>query len=453
MGPDFMDEQKVLLVGSVAGAKYRRESLLSRVNLDEFNVVIVQPLALKTEIQAQGAYLQQSQHKKLTARLGELVDWIRAGHTLIVLDPKPIRFSAITAGGVPSSHALEEYAPLDKVIMTEVIGQRVEACGNSIMADLLAPYAESLSYNQILEGPDFSPFLRVSRVNAGKPQIVGGYHRLGEGVVIYGPLIDETSKQKGYVDALIKLRSACRPTQEDQPAWTKHHQMQMELKANRKISDLQAQVEALNEQIGKEGAVLDEAKRLKALIVETGTPFANAVAAALTELGLMNVEGPHPRADILATDGRRYAAIEAKGVEGPVKEAHVRQALVWMAEVDAALANSNDSADTDLRMYSEQLAKLSLNGAPQEDCKGILVVGTYRKVPISERSSPDFGDSVVRVLARSDVCAMTGLQLLGLLVESQNDPKAKAGIVKEIFETKGVLRRASDWRKFITVLP
>src|SRR5690606_40937790 len=57
------------------------------------------------------------------------------------------------------------------------------------------------------------------------------------------------------------------------------------------------------------------------------------------------------------SDGARYAAVEAKGIEGTTKEKDVREVAQWMAEVDSALADDGDDNDPDLARYVTQLAR------------------------------------------------------------------------------------------------
>ncbi|MFX9321716.1 hypothetical protein ABTN96_19460, partial [Acinetobacter baumannii] len=55
----------------------------------------------------------------------------------------------------------------------------------------------------------------------------------------------------------------------------------------------------------------------------------------------------------------------------------------------------------------------------------------------------------VRVIERADICALTGAQLLGLVLQSRENPALKPIILKELFETRGVLARASSWDEFL----
>ncbi len=78
-----------------------------------------------------------------------------------------------------------------------------------------------------------------------------------------------------------------------------------------------------------------------------------------------------------------------------------------------------------------------------------MVIGTFRTTPLSDRSQPDFPEPVVRLLIQSNVCAITGLQLFGLLSMARNDPPLKEKIVSSLFSTAGVLSLATDWRQFL----
>ena len=78
-----------------------------------------------------------------------------------------------------------------------------------------------------------------------------------------------------------------------------------------------------------------------------------------------------------------------------------------------------------------------------------MVIGTFREIPLQERTRPDFPDPVARRIARSSVCGLTGLQLLGLVLEAQTDPARQKEIVDALFTTNGVLKEAEKWNTFL----
>jgi hypothetical protein len=209
----------------------------------------------------------------------------------------------------------------------------------------------------------------------------------------------------------------------------------------------------LTNRVAELEAQIDRTRGLKSLFVGTGPTFEEAVAGALRELGLQVVEGPHPRADLLCTNGRRIAAVEAKGVDGGAKEEYVRQVMMWMPEVDAARSLTSSATDAHLSGYAKQLERLDLSAVDEsEDCKGILVLGTFRQLPLDKRPQPDFPENPVAVMVRQDICALTGLQLFGLVMEVRANPERKEEINNALFETRGVLDRCRDWKRFLTMI-
>ena len=186
-----------------------------------------------------------------------------------------------------------------------------------------------------------------------------------------------------------------------------------------------------------------------------GETFSASVAEALREFGLEIVEGPRGRADLLAYDGKRLFAFELKGLEGSAREANLRQTERWVADVMAAMASTAEerAADKDLHVYAEKLKKLGVpeTGSTENiDCKGVMIIGTHRKIPIVDRIEPSFPDPVARPINRSAVCALSGLQLFGLLLGTRSNQITKSEVLDDLCSTNGLLDKATDWRAFLT---
>jgi hypothetical protein len=135
---------------------------------------------------------------------------------------------------------------------------------------------------------------------------------------------------------------------------------------------------------------------VKYLVTGSGDDFKDAVARALRELGLTVVDGPHPRADLLATDGTRLLVIEAKGYEGSVSEKPLSQLARWVPEVQAAINQTEEERDNDpdLKRYADALTEPGVFGKiTANHCKPMMIIGTYRKVRFDQRKDPDFPGS------------------------------------------------------------
>jgi hypothetical protein len=184
--------------------------------------------------------------------------------------------------------------------------------------------------------------------------------------------------------------------------------------AKQAIAELQATIGANREIVSNEAWI-------RLLFAGSGSSFTDAVATALRELEFTVVDGPHPRADLLAFRDKIVLALDCKGLDGAARETNFRQTERWVKDVAATLAASPEerASDADLKRYAEQLTLLGVlteEGSHASECRGLMVIGTFKATPLDQRAEPDFPDPVQRLIKRSEICALTGLQLALLLL-------------------------------------
>lgn len=424
-------------------------------NFDEANVIFWSPQTIVGELQhkGQGHLVQPDMYKMLQARMSALAAWVSEGHTLVLIDSNTVSFQYVDHQNMAQHACLEHTPPLVGVSFKAATGVHVEYCGPSWTDEVFRDQIPRIRYNTMIVGDELTPLLRVRAATAGAQQIIGGYRKRGPGLIFYVPPFNGSAvDNQVFLDKLGRLPALLRGSPAELPDWVNAYQSASERSISDQISKLEQAAEQLKVQIAEEQEALVAYRSLKQLIAGTGASFANAVAAALRELGLDVVEGPHPRADLLSINGSRFIAIEAKGVEGGVREAQFRQAERWIAEVNSTvgLAAEEVSKDPDLSRYGTQLAKLNFAfDSISDDCKGLMVIGTYRTTPLADRSEADFPEPVLRLLNRSKVCALTGAQLFTLVMEARENPSLKSDIGNELMSTCGVLERGRDWRKYL----
>jgi hypothetical protein len=429
----------ILMIG-MSGYPAHDGSFLSQRNIYEYKTIVWNVPTLATELAAgmtsKNAEGAQRLFQASMMRLNTLNEWVIAGLVLIALQP-------FAVPGYGMSYPFQ--APLDRIDFTPAEGTRIEACGNSEVNDLLRPQIPAMHYSTVLSGAEFAPFLKVIQGSKGNPQFVGGYRQQGSGLVIYLPEVNwKKGNELSFVQTVRTLPSILKPAPAKLPAWVHQYRTSSESRLHSEIAAEEALIAEGQSRIVSRLQIIDGYDRLKQLFVATGTPLEEVVAEALRELGLAVVVGPNSRADLLASDGHRFAAIEAKGLEGPCREAHLREVGVWTAEVDLAVSMPPEERGLDQKAYWETLKKLpSCEG--DEACKGILVANTFRTLPLSERTEPDFPDAMQRKISPMGICALTGLQLFGLVMEARLNPEARKDIVRALFETQGVLKRGGDW--------
>jgi hypothetical protein len=430
------------------GDQYRGSALLSTTNFDEHELIFFSPRELFAEMNA-SERVSANLYQDVLLRMIELQQWVERGQTLVVLGLYPLSFTTEVNGEILNS-TVNRLPLLKEISITAKTGNRIESVPERGISDVLGGIAASLMYDVVMSGPRLIPLLTVRTAHArAGPSIVAGYVRLGKGAVVFAPA-GEGAGKPSYLSALEQLPPLLHRVRQEYPSWIDNFLTVYEIQSFEDARSRKMQVEKLTTEIVAVEADIESKRQLKQLFVGTGPIFEEAVAKALRELDLEVVVGPHPRADLLVTNGNRVAAVEAKGVEGAAKEEYVRQVAIWMAEVDASLGMALDTFDPELKGYREQLEKLGLEKLDKDkDCKGMLVLGTFRLLSPDQRTEPDFPENVVRVLKRQDVCALTGLQLYCLVITVGADPSLKETIRTTLFETQGVLDLGNDWRQIL----
>ena len=459
-----MSNNRLLIIHTQTG-NFRVAELLSDANLAEFNAIVWDAQTFSSELQAGGwnnTVLTETHGKRLRARIVErirvLQEWVKKGNVLIVLwaaGPTII----YRHGGASESFSINSLFPLNKRT-TPLSGEMVEYAGprNVAVENLLIflPYVE---YETQITESDASPLLKVSQGRQAGTQMIAAYWRVGDGALAYVPPLRQAQwadhNTRGmYFSALADVIAAAIGDRSkiEAPSWIVDFQTKDERTSRQNISSVNAQIETLQNQILIEEEKLVKYQSDKILLFGTGQEFASAVQDALIELGFAAAEGPHPRADILATDGTHIVAVEAKGVEGAAREFDFRQTAQWVSDLSATLSATSEDLEGDphLTNYARVLSirPAQIDGSVL-NVRGLMVIGTFRKQPLTDRSEPDFSNDLINAIGRSDVCALTGLQLFVLLMRARRNPSLKPSIVNAITTTSGVLQDGLEWDQIL----
>jgi hypothetical protein len=417
---------------------------LGLTNFDEYDQIFWNFGSFPDELQNMVAWHRKGTAHTIDLRIFQLDQWVRRGNTLVILNVMPIFLPLL-------EQWLNAYEPFSGVDFQPIGGSRMDACGPRGAVELLTSLTQFLTYEYVLDGKELKPLLRVRTANKQSPtQFVAGFRQLDAGHIIYLPRLAGPQSNWSLPWAMIQRLPAILTQREpdELPSWAHEFRTVQERNAAAEIDTLQAEAARIQTEIARHQLGLDDAARLKQLIAGSGHGFAKAAASALGELGFSVIEGQHPRADLVVSDGSRMAAVELKGVEGPIAEKYLRQLWAWMAEIDNILSMPPKDRIKEQTDYAAAIAKL---GTPMGnlDCKGLLIVGTFRMIPLDQRSEPDLPDPVQKRLGSTDVCILTGLQLLGLVLAGRKNPELKPAIVQELMTTRGRLQRALDWTEFL----
>lgn len=429
-----------------------RGFLLSAQALHEYSTIVWLVDGLSMEMPGYAHSPIGFEHA-LANRLLTVQQWVKEGNNLIVVGPSATAIYHKVSSGVHVTGSVHAYFPMSLIQQTTTVGSKIATIAGAPTNAILDPFLKNMRYRSILAGKKLVPLALARRATAGEQIIVAGYLQEGKGKVFFVPDgRGQDDNSDTFFRAMAKLPACLAVSREDLPSWTSSFKSARENDISTRVSLLVNERQMIEEQIAEQNAQLVEEEALKHLISGTGEGFAMAVANALRELGFNVTDGPHPRADLIASCANRYIAIEAKGIDGSARERQYRQVERWMAELNNALHSEPDEikGDPEIERYAECVNKVILSGYDGSDAKGLLIVGTFRQTPLNERADSDFPDSVVRLLQRTDTCGLTGVQLFGLVMAVRNNPDTKTIIQNEIIETRGLLLRCGDWQEFLS---
>lgn len=441
-----MDEARVLLIGAASDGRFAVVPFINGRNLSEIDAIVWSPHAVASEWKGREGEF----HKRYL----EIVEWVKSGQTLIVLGP---------IGGKLEYHEWDatkrqnERRVLNFATSQLFSGVRfVEKHGHSV--SYVGPdhpsfemHVGAIGYSALMLGDGFVPLLTVGGPRGGR-EFVGGYRRVGEGLVIFVPY--PGTERDYYFTSLLELAPLLKEQQSELPEWAASFQTAAERDARIALDDLTASIAKIQKQMGPLSDAIDRHQFLKHLFTSKDEDFSQAVATALTELGLKVVAGPKAEADLLAWDGKRVLAIEAKGLEGSAKRKNVTQSWGWKGHADRAQQSAAEDLKRDVVMqaYKEKLSGLGVSPEPNDDAdtKAVAVIGTYRKTPLDQRTGADFPGNAVDEAARHGVCLLTGLQLLGMLLAVRSGALKKSAAIESLFATTGVLPEFATWNGFLS---
>jgi hypothetical protein len=444
----------ILVIAGLASRKFPIKSLLTNFNLDEYHTIIWSLASFEKQVTRDATQnsISQSMANAITSRLKELKEWVSEGHNLIiVLDHfNPIRIYRSNASH--GTFDLSQTPLLSGIKFVRRTGERIEYIGPTSR-----PFAElsvNLRYDFVLESEESTPLYRVTRSAAGADQVVGLICPLGKGCLFLLPPA-QAIDQDLYVNTLTRLPVEITVgVKSDLPVWANQFHSPLELNAHNTILDRTNKIGELQTEIDAAHNILKGSAWMKELFAGSGDAFVDAVSRALTEMGLAVVAGPHPRGDILIAYAKKIAVAEAKGLDGVSREANLRQTQRWVADVNSTLVASPEERAEDIHLakYAEKLIALGvkIDDSNLADCKGIMIIGTFRKTPLDERTGDDFPNEVLRIATRDEVCCLTGLDLLLWFLWSHNNESLKNDFRNNLFSTKGRLVTPVEWRSLLS---
>lgn len=215
------------------------------------------------------------------------------------------------------------------------------------------------------------------------------------------------------------------PNKNPLPKWTKSYFLPGEAEASQKIKSLALQIEEIKSDLQQLEIENDQLVEKKRIFTASGNELEMYVEIILKELGFEILQAEKNRDDLIIKYGDQIAVVEIKGLSHSAGEKNAAQLEKWRATY---------------------LENTGINP------KGILVVNSYRELPLLERTEENFPDQMLRYSTGREHCLITTVQLLTLHLEISLNPTSKETIIKSLFETIGRYPDTYKWKNYITML-
>lgn len=226
------------------------------------------------------------------------------------------------------------------------------------------------------------------------------------------------------IDLVNNLNSS--NTQEfDFPKWLNKYSILDEKEHIKKLKTTEDKFLKLQKQIESQKNKLQSIQKYKLLLSSHSEMLENLVEKIFKDLGFEIIKNEKSnRVDFTLKYKNKNFVVEVKGKTKSAAEKDARQLQVWVAE---------HSFET------------------EQEPKGLLIVNTFRDIPINKRKESSFPFSEGTVVQKNEFCLMTTLQLLCLYIDCKNNPTKIDKIVNKIFKYTGEFPEYQNWQDYINI--
>lgn len=385
--------------------------------------------------------------RDIDRRRNEMGDMLGLGRSLVVFNSPPQkcyvdtgkREYSGTGKNRQTTRIMDEVdvfssLPVETLKTVEASGHNLEFRGREPFASFWNDNKDFLSYKAYFQKPVGEPLFFIKGTN----KAVGSYSRVGNGILLFAPtFLDEESDvyntltedetieaDRKFVNSLVALIEELRKDVGDfeLPLWSKDYVLPEELKKKNELLKLNGELSNLLAKTSEKKESIAELETRKILFTGSGTALENQVRQIFEELGFDVVEAGPGRDDLILKCVDKIAVVEIKGVSKSAAEKHAAQLEKWVSEY-----------------YSN-------HGVHP---KGILVINAYCDTPLKDRKNPAFPDQMLGYSERRGHCLLTGIQLLSLFLDCQDDQEKKDATIDRVFSTEGIFKEYRNWPEFL----
>jgi hypothetical protein len=454
----------------VYGDDCTRSSFASDVSVFDYDLVIWDPRNSLDDYIAYEKYMGQPAltdnssvefSSDFKRRHGEFSKFLDSGRVLIVISRPPIKCAFATGERkysgtgrnrvttrIVDSATLQAAIPRPDVTFVPAKGQRIQTVGDGPIQALIRKYHRNFEYHAILNN---APGIAVAEV-AGTNQAVASIEVTPSGGILLilphielrnlekspsadDPEDDESDDadegdrdefveiapefQEDLIAAITRLSGNAEASR---PAWSQRFATEFQQKVRDEVLAEQRRVEEARTALAEAKQRAEDAEAQDQLFLGTGKALEIQVRDVLQILGGEVHEAAPGRDDWRATFPEGRVVVEVKGVSKSAAEKHAAQLEKWVASA------------------YEETGELH---------KGLLVVNTWREVPLDERTGPDFPDQMIGYSTARQHALLTGLQLFTIRQQIESGAATAEEWRKAIFGAAGRVEGGEDWQRYL----
>lgn len=356
-------------------------------------------------------------------RNSEFAEHLDQGKPMVVFMPPPEEFAF---SGESEWRYASDLFPVS--VQTAVSrGRAFDIASGEPFASFWEKWGPGFEHRAVISDPPGTPLLRIRGTN----RVVATFVQAGNGLVLLLPALVEFAPVDGdepaFIDDLWKMLGGLRGSAV-LPPWTDNYMVLGEDTALNRLESARERARRAERAIEKEEHLLATLRERKLLFAGSGIALENLVKEAFKRLGFSLEPSDPTRSDCILKRKRRYAVVEVKGKDKSAAERDAAQLEKWV---------SGYYADTGRR------------------AKGILVVNAWRSKPLEQRDEKEsFPPQMLKFAAEErGQCLLTGLQLLGIWIAAEANPKTKDRLANSILSCVGPYPDFADWNEIATKAP
>ncbi|MEQ8469866.1 MAG: hypothetical protein RIC35_01695 [Marinoscillum sp.] len=368
---------------------------------------------------------KETYEKGIILRKKEFEEFFHIGRTLVITAPIFHEYKyQIKEGSGNGTLDIWKCLPIDPPKCSINNGQNIETIDEWFTTNFLDIFKHNLYYNYRIDQSNGIPLFFIKDTK----YVVGEYYKVGNGIILIMPEfnlpqgkdIEEFVLSQIHIsNGLLELESE---NEFKYPEMVYDYKTPNELSERKKLDQLIQQKVEIEKKIEAENEVIDEINKTKLLFTSDGDLLETTCKAIFERLGFETIKPEKNRDDLIIKFNEYVAVVEIKGTSKSSGEKHSAQLQKWVSDYH-----------------------INKDYNP----KGILIVNTYKNIPIENRTEKDFPDQMMKYVSQMEHCLISGLQLFALYEDFKGGKISQEKVLELLFNTVGELKYTKNIERYL----